>query len=127
MIIEDDAATLEYVYDLLTMHSYKVSRWMTSMHALEQVIQRQPDLVMLDHRLDRNSSGWLLLLRMRTLPETVHIPVILYSAEHDVLRVHRDEIRSMHGDVLEKPFIPEQVLAKIEALTNTCRGYFAHP
>ncbi|CAA9271899.1 MAG: hypothetical protein AVDCRST_MAG93-2672 [uncultured Chloroflexia bacterium] len=117
MVIEDDADTLEYVYDLLTMHGYNASRWRSSSQVLEQVTRRQPHLVVLDYRMGMHAIGWLIMLSLHVLPETAHIPVILYSAVHTGLQTHRDEIWTMGGDVLEKPFIPEQLLTKIEALT----------
>ena len=118
MVIENDADTLEYVYDLLTMHSYNASRWMTSTQALEQVTRRQPHLVVLDYRMGDHAVGWLIMLSLHVMPETAHIPVILYSAAPTGLQAHREEIWTMGGDVLEKPFLPEHLFAKIKALTG---------
>lgn len=82
MVIEDDAATLDYVYDMRTMHGYNPSRWMTSIQVFEQVRQRQPHLVVLDYRMGKHAIGWLLImLNLHVMPETAHIPVILYSAQ----------------------------------------------
>jgi DNA-binding response OmpR family regulator len=121
MVIEDDAATLEYVYDLLTMHSYNASRWISSSQALEQVTRRQPHLIVLDYRMGKHAVGWLIMLSLHALPETAHIPVILYSGQHIGLQTHRDEIWSMGGDILEKPFQVKELLAKIEALTTAIK------
>ncbi len=117
MVIDDDPETLELLVNFLTQHGYKVSTWRTSFQALEQVQQHHPDVVVLHHQLPVRPNGWELFIVLRALPTTAHIPVILYSAEQMVLQSYGDRIRSMRGDVLEKPIEPEVLLAKIEALT----------
>ena len=114
MVIEDDAATLSFVVDFLEMNDYEVLPWPTASQAIEQATQYQPDLVLLDHRLDLALSGWDILLTLCHQPATAHIPVILYSAESGFIHSVRDEVRSMHCDVLDKPFEPEILLAKLK-------------
>ena len=117
MIIEDDAEIQEFLILLLSNNGYTTSSWSTSTQAVEQVVQHQPDLVVLDHRLGSPPDGWTIFNTLHGLLATAHIPVIICSAEPSLLRVHSDEIRAMHSDVLEKPFMPNQLLEKIEALT----------
>lgn len=119
MVVDDDADTLEFMAECLTSYGYHVIPWPSSSEAIEQIQQHQPDLVVLDHRLDLPPNGWEIFLALRALPMTAHIPVILYSAEHMVLQSFCDRVRSMAGDVLDKPFKMEALVAKIEALTNT--------
>ena len=119
MVVDDDADTLEFMTECLTAYGYQVLPWRSSSGAIEQIQQRQPDLVVLDHRLDLPPNGWEIFTTLRALPTTAHCPVILYSAEPIVLQSFCDRIRSMGGDVLDKPFKMEALVAKIEALTNT--------
>jgi DNA-binding response OmpR family regulator len=119
MVVDDDADTLEFMAECLTAYGYQVMPWRTSSGAIEQIQQQQPDLVVLDHRLDLPPNGWEIFSALRAEPTTAHIPVILYSAEHMVLQSYCERVRSMGGDVLDKPFKMEALVAKIEALTNT--------
>jgi DNA-binding response OmpR family regulator len=119
VVVDDDADTLEFMTECLTSYGYQVIPWSSSSGAIEQIQQQHPDLVVLDHRLDRPPNGWEIFLALRAEPTTAHIPVILYSAEPMVLQSYRDRLRSMGGDVLDKPFKMEALVAKIEALTNT--------
>jgi DNA-binding response OmpR family regulator len=117
MIIEDDIYAFEYTDLLLTNEGYHVSYWPTSTGAADEIAQHQPDLILLDQRLDRSPNGWEILQAIRTEPSTTHIPVILVSSDHDFLRSHKQDIQALGGDILEKPFPSEQLLEKVEALT----------
>ena len=118
MVIEDDIYAFEYTNLLLSMQGYHVSYWPTSTGAAEQIAQHQPDLVLLDQRLDRSPNGWDILQALREQPTTGHIPILLFSSDHEFLRSHETEIHAMGGDVLEKPFHPGELLAKVEAMTS---------
>ncbi|CAA9288458.1 MAG: hypothetical protein AVDCRST_MAG93-3714 [uncultured Chloroflexia bacterium] len=116
MVIEDDAVTLEYMEEFLSLYGYQVTPWNTSAGAVDQITRSQPDLVVLDQRLDGATDGWEILQTLRSRPATAHIPVILYSAENAFLRSHRDQVLAMGGDVLNKPFLPDELLGKIREL-----------
>jgi chemosensory pili system protein ChpA (sensor histidine kinase/response regulator) len=118
LVIEDDIYSFEYANLLLSMEGYYVSYWPTSTGATEQIAQHQPDLILLDQRLDRSPNGWDILQALRDMATTAHIPVILYSADHAFLRSHELEIHGMGGDVLDKPFHPGELLGKVETLIN---------
>jgi DNA-binding response OmpR family regulator len=117
MIIEDDIYSFEYTDLLLTEEGYHVSYWPTSTGAASEIARHQPDLILLDQRLDRSPNGWEILQAIRTEPSTTHIPVILFSSDHDFLRSHKRDIQALGGDILEKPCPSEQLLEKIKGLT----------
>jgi DNA-binding response OmpR family regulator len=116
LVIEDDAVTLEYMEEFLSLYGYQVTPWNTSARAVEQVARCQPDLVILDQRLDRAIGGWEILQALHSQPATADIPVILYSAENAFLHTHRDRVLAMGGDVVNKPFLPDELLEKIREL-----------
>lgn len=118
MVIEDDAVTLEYMDEVLSLYGYQVTPWNTSSHAVEHVVRSQPDLVVLDQRLDGSINGWEILQTLHTQTTTAHIPVILYSAESVFLRRYHNEVLAMGGDVLAKPFLPDELLGKIRELID---------
>lgn len=119
MIVDDDPGIVAFMTDFLTLYEYAVSTVRRSCQVIEQIHQQQPDLVVLDHRLDAPPNGWEIFLELRAEPTTAGLPVIFYSAEQMILQMHRDTVRSMGGDVLDKPFKMETLLAKIETLLNT--------
>jgi CheY-like chemotaxis protein len=52
-----------------------------------------PDLVLLDIRMEEPDTGWKVLARLRSEPETCETPVIMCSANLD----RRDQIRDWAG------------------------------
>ena len=119
MVIEDDAHTRQFMQKMLSVYGYQVTPWHTAAGAVEQIEHLLPDLVVLDHRLDLPPNGYELLQELHTRPKTAHIPVLLYSAESDVLRSCVNNVRTMGGDILAKPFMPDELLVKLEALMTT--------
>ncbi|MDQ6604314.1 MAG: hypothetical protein M3Z19_16440, partial [Chloroflexota bacterium] len=69
----------------------------------------------LDIRMEHPDTGWMVLELMRLDPETAHIPVIICSADTSRIREKEAYLREKGCAVLEKPFLLEDLLEKVQA------------
>lgn len=99
LLVEDDQDILDIMYYMLTDEGYDVLR-STGGDALEQALSRQPDLVMLDHRL-QTLWGADICRALKRDSRTAHIPVIMVSAAMNVENTARE---AGADRVLLKPF-----------------------
>jgi CheY-like chemotaxis protein len=118
VIADDDAAIAGLLHELLTDEGYD-TRCFSSGQAAYSAIQRQhPDLVILDVQMEQYDSGLRVLKKLRSNPATEQMPVILYTANSILLHQREHEVRAYHADMLEKPFLIEQVLAKVRDMLS---------
>src|SRR3954454_6225240 len=114
-VVNDDTIFLELMHDLLTDHGYRTAIWKEGDKAYEMIKEHQPLLVVLDIRMERPDTGWMVLELMRLDPETAKIPVVICSADAERIRARESYLREKGCDVLEKPFLLEDLLAKVDA------------
>ncbi|CAN5284179.1 hypothetical protein BH09BAC6_BH09BAC6_10560 [soil metagenome] len=99
IVFEDDHDTLEVVKLILENEGIKVLS-SAAKSSLQTVIDHQPHLVLLDHRLtDGMSDNFCLELKKH--PQTAHIPVIIFSADNNVARIAH---ACNAEDFIAKPF-----------------------
>lgn len=119
VVIDDDAAYVGMMVELLGDEGYRVESCASEHEALSCIDRYKPDVVILDIRIEKPDSGWRVLQRMRLHREIKHIPVIVCSADAAFLREKAERIRTQNSDVLEKPFDLDEMLVKIrEALAR---------
>lgn len=114
-VVNDDTLFLELMHDLLTQEGYRTAIWKEGDRAYEMIKEHQPLLVVLDIRMERPDTGWMVLEMMRLDPKTARIPVIVCSADTQRLREKEAYLREKGCDVLEKPFLLEDLLEKVHA------------
>jgi CheY-like chemotaxis protein len=73
----------------------------------------QPDLIILDIRLEHAETGWTVLECLRLDPKTTTIPVIVCSADSAFLREKALSLQQLRCDILEKPFDLDMLLEKV--------------
>ncbi len=101
LVIEDDAATREFIVDLLLRSGYAVRAAEDSAQARNQVQSSMPDLVILDLILP-DVSGFGLIAEWRKSPPTADLPIFvltnkdLTEEEKDYLRANTDAYFSKH-------------------------------
>lgn len=117
-VINDDTAFLHLMHQLLTDEGYDCVLHVVGSTAYEMVRKEQPDLVVLDIRLNHSESGWSVLDMMRLDPETKEIPVIVCSADSVQIREKAEHLRRHNAVSLEKPFDLEELLR----LVRQCLG-----
>ncbi len=109
-VINDDTAFLQLMLDLLTDVGYDVTLHKEGAAAHQQVRQESPDLIVLDIRLERPDSGWMVLEMIRLDPTTKHIPVIVCSADSQQLQTKQSMLQDQGCQTLEKPFDLDKLL-----------------
>lgn len=113
VVVDDDTDFLTFVETLLAFAGYTVSSCRRSAIAFAYVRERLPAVLMLDIRMEHNRSGLDLLARMRADSVTAFLPVLLCSADVDMLQSYAAMYHDPRTAVLAKPF---EVLDLLDAL-----------
>jgi two-component system, sensor histidine kinase and response regulator len=113
LIVDDQQANLHVVSTLLARHGYDVATAANGEDALAALRSLPPDLVLLD-MLMPGMDGFELLAEIRREPTLVQLPVMFLTVAQD-----RDLLlkafESGAVDYVTKPFMPEELLARVEA------------
>lgn len=111
LLVDDEARILKFLVARLRASGYEVTTAGDGEQALEQVREQEPDLVVLDLILP-GKSGLQTLEELRLFSA---VPVIVLSARG----TDADKIKGLDlgaDDYLSKPFNPEELVARIEAV-----------
>jgi two-component system, sensor histidine kinase and response regulator len=112
LVVDDVAANLELLSDLLTRSGYHVRPAISGAAALRSARANPPDLVLLDINMP-HMDGYEVCQALKADETTRDIPVIFLSAYDEVVdKVHGFEVGGV--DYITKPFHFEEVLARIE-------------
>ncbi len=113
-VVNDDTAFIDLMSDLLKDEGYETITHKVGDTAYGIIRDKQPDLVVLDIRLEQRDSGLVTLDLMRLDPRTAHIPVIICSADARFLRDKVAHFRAKGCLSIEKPFNLEELLALVD-------------
>ncbi|MBZ0302158.1 MAG: response regulator transcription factor [Anaerolineae bacterium] len=111
LVVEDDENTAEMVLSLLESAGFQTNTVGSGSTALQHVDTAPPDLILLDLDLP-DMDGMDVLRHVRERSFTPMIVISGFSKEHD--KVHALEAGA--DDYLSKPFSPEELIARIQAL-----------
>lgn len=78
LIVEDEVATSEVLYDEFSLHGADVVRAFNGAEAMQKVRSEKPDVVLLDLLLPK-MDGFEVLKQMKTDMDLQHIPVVVLS------------------------------------------------
>ena len=116
VVINDDTDFLSLMSELLTeVGDYDVEICREGNHAYQFVKEKQPDLAILDIRMEGQEQGWAILECLTLDPKTHKIPLIVCSAAIRELQAHQELLDHYGIDVLTKPFDLDALLEKVEA------------
>lgn len=118
VVVNDDAAYIEMVSELLADTGYRTSSCTGSREAYRLVKHERPDLVLLDVHMESPDSGMNVLALLRLDRETADLPVIVCSADATFLRQKRVRLQEYGCEILEKPFRIEDLEELIVSLVN---------
>lgn len=111
LIVDDEPRILKFLELKLKASGYKVLTASNGFEALEQAEAQEPNLVVLDVLMPKK-DGFETLRELRAFSA---VPVIILSAkEADTDKVKGLELGA--DDYLAKPFSPEELIARIEAV-----------
>lgn len=114
LIIEDEDDILAMIHFNLVKAGYRVECATTGEDGYAMVRDTRPDLVLLDLMLP-GMDGTEVCQRMRRSPDMSDIPIIMLTAkgeEHDVVK----GLELGADDYVPKPFSPQVLLARIQAV-----------
>jgi two-component system alkaline phosphatase synthesis response regulator PhoP len=112
--VEDDSNILEIETFALTNSGHQVEGFLCARDFYERLEAKKPDLVLLDLMLP-DEDGLKILERLRRLPETRRLPVIMVTAKSTEL----DKVRGLDlgaDDYLTKPFGVMELIARVKAM-----------
>jgi DNA-binding NtrC family response regulator len=113
-VINDDTPFLQLIKTLLEEEGYNTMIWKEGDSAYTMVKDKQPDLVILDIRLEHPEQGMVVLDLIQLDPATMHIPVIICSADIHFLRQKEAWLTKKGCFILEKPFNLDDLLAIVK-------------
>jgi two-component system, OmpR family, KDP operon response regulator KdpE len=111
LLVDDEERIINFLKAKLKISGYDVLVATNGPEALEQFRAHEPDLVVLDLVMPR-MDGFEVLKELRSFSS---VPVIILSAK----KADVDKIKGLHlgaDDYLPKPFNPDELLARIEAV-----------
>ncbi|MDQ7030076.1 MAG: response regulator [Ardenticatenia bacterium] len=79
LVIEDHQPNAMLVCDLLSFHGFRVSWAPDGVTGLDMVTKDPPDLILMDLQLPR-LDGFELTRRLKSDPQTSHIPIVALTA-----------------------------------------------
>lgn len=109
VVVEDDNDILDLMQYILEDEGYQVLA-AGKVENVDAIMEHQPDLILLDDRMP-GEFGNSICAKIKTNPDTQHIPVILVSATRNLERV---AFECKANDFLPKPFDLDELLTLVK-------------
>ncbi|HYZ47697.1 MAG TPA: phosphate regulon transcriptional regulator PhoB [Sphingomonas sp.] len=123
LLVEDDAALAELLVWHFQRENFDVRQTADGEEALLIAQENPPDLVLLDWMIE-GLSGIEVCRRLRRLPSTQNVPIIMLTARGE----EEDRIRGLEtgaDDYVTKPFSPRELVARVGAVLRRVRPALA--
>jgi PAS domain S-box-containing protein len=118
LVVEDNADMSAFIADALRPY-YRVVCAFDGREGLEKALALQPDLILSDVMMPR-MTGDQMVPELRRQPVMAEVPIIMLTAKaDDNLRVRL--LKEGVQDYLNKPFLVEELLARVDGLINQRR------
>ncbi|HWL48084.1 MAG TPA: response regulator, partial [Sphingomonadaceae bacterium] len=111
LLVEDDPALAELLVWHFTQENFVVEQTADGEEALLLAREAPPDFVLLDWMID-GVSGIEVCRRLRRMPDTANVPIIMLTARGE----EEDRIRGLDtgaDDYITKPFSPRELVARV--------------
>ena len=112
LIIEDQPETLDVLTEILSKHGYIVRTALDFDIALQSALHLQPDIILIDIGLP-GIDGFKACQMIKSDQKLKHIPIIFLTAKTS-LRYKINAFKSGAVDYITKPFVSEEVVARIK-------------
>jgi two-component system phosphate regulon response regulator PhoB len=119
LLVEDDAALAELLIWHFKREDFDVKQTPDGEEALLLAKEATPDIVLLDWMVE-GLSGIEVCRRLRRMPETANIPIIMLTARGE----ENDRVGGLEAgvdDYVVKPFSARELLARIRAVMRRTR------
>ena len=115
LVIDDEPSILALYRDLLEDEGYRVTLWTVPERDPAGIHALGPDAIVLDLLIGREDLGFRFLERLKSEPATAAIPVLVCSADVDLLERARERLAAGDCGAVRKPFDIDEFLAAIRA------------
>lgn len=116
LVVDDIEPNVKLLEAKLACEYYEVLTATNGEEALQQVENGKPDIVLLDVMMP-GMDGFEVCTRIKSNPETAHIPVVMVTALTDV----QDKVRGLEAgadDFLSKPINDIALMARVRSLAR---------
>lgn len=123
LLVEDDQALVELLSFHFQREEFELQATADGEEALLLAREAAPDVVILDWMIE-GVSGIEVCRRLRRLPETANVPIIMLTARAE----EADRIRGLEtgaDDYVTKPFSPRELIARVGAVLRRVRPALA--
>ncbi len=123
LLVEDDAALAELLVYHFRREDFDVKQTPDGEEALLLAQESPPDIVLLDWMVE-GLSGIEVCRRLRRMPETANVPIIMLTARGE----EEDRVRGLEtgaDDYDTKPFSPRELVARVGAVLRRVRPALA--
>jgi len=111
LVVDDEPRMIRFIRMNLELEGYQVIEARNGLHALEQVRQHLPDLIIMDVMMPEMDG----FETLRLLREISTVPVILLTVKSDEEdRIHGLELGA--DDYITKPFSPRELNSRVNAV-----------
>ncbi len=116
-IIDDDPDILEASSLVLKSKGYDVVTANNPNDGYRIVIEKAPQLIILDVMMDEPDDGFFLAQKLRK--ENIKTPILMYTSISKAVGLDFDKSDMIPvDDFVEKPISPEQLVAKVQKLLH---------
>jgi len=119
LLVEDDAALAELLVYHFRREDFDVKQTADGEEALLLAQENAPDIVLLDWMIE-GLSGIEVCRRLRRMPETQNVPIIMLTARGE----EEDRVRGLETGAdgyVTKPFSPRELVARVGAVLRRVR------
>jgi two-component system phosphate regulon response regulator PhoB len=123
LIVEDEGPLVTLLRYNLEREGFTISEASDGEEALLRAAEDRPDMILLDWMLPL-LSGIEVCRRLRRLPDTATVPIIMLTARGE----ENDKVRGFDcgaDDYITKPFSPVELIARVRALLRRARPELA--
>jgi two-component system phosphate regulon response regulator PhoB len=123
LLVEDDRSLVELLTWNLEREDFEVEHTADGEEALLLARENPPDLVLLDWMIE-GLSGIEVCRRLRRIPDTANVPIIMLTARGE----EEDRVRGLEtgaDDYVTKPFSPRELIARVQAVLRRVRPALA--
>jgi len=120
LLVDDDNDFVQSNKQLLEAAGYEVQTANTGKDGIEKAKAVRPDLMLLDVMMASQTEGFEINLEIQNTPELKDVPVIMLTGINEKIdRPYRFDVEQGWpcAAFLEKPVLPETLLAKVREYT----------
>jgi DNA-binding response OmpR family regulator len=109
-VLNDSEQILSLFEDLLTDADYRVVTGMKLYESVDDLLDVNPDLLLLDFLWSGDHSGWAFLHAVRRDSRTARLPVVVCTTGREQVAAIEDQLAELNIVVVYKPFEIDDLL-----------------